>query len=259
MKAALAPDFSTVTEQPGLPASALQRAMLEARYAWAVEQARAKDVLEVACGAGLGLEALARVARKIRAGDLDAANTALAERAAAGLANTLVEKFDALDLPYPESSFDLVLLFESIYYLADLPRFFSEARRVLRSGGKLLITTVNPEWGGFHPSPFHSRYLSALGLRKALVEAGFSSRVRAAFPENTASSYLLNLIRRAASRTRLMPRTMRGKTALKRMVFGRLTPLPARLSSPRPASLTPIEHLKTLAHHRVLYVEASRS
>lgn len=256
MKAALAPDFSTVTEQPGLPCSALQRAMIEARYAWAVEHAFNKDVLEVACGAGLGLEALARVARSVEAGDVDSSNVSLARHACARVANCRVERIDALDLPFDDASLDLVLLFEAVYYLSDARRFFSEARRVLRPGGELLLVTVNPEWSGFHPSPFHTCYPPALELRKLLVESGFSSRVSAAFPENPSP---LSLLKKLASRTGLMPRTMRGKILIKRLVFGRLTPLPERLSAPRAASLTPVQHLGTLRRHRVLYVEALRA
>ena len=68
MNPALAPSYVAVTERPGQPASRIQLEMLAARYRWAAEQARGKDVLEAACGAGMGLPVLAE---NFNAGVLD--------------------------------------------------------------------------------------------------------------------------------------------------------------------------------------------
>ena len=146
MNPALARSYFTVTEQPGQPASRIQLEMLEARYAWAAEQAREKDVLEAGCGAGMGLPVLGRVARSVQAGDVDAENLRAARAACAGHANVTLRAFHAQNLPFPDEGFDLVLLFEAIYYLPDVRRFLEETWRVLRPGGTLLIVTVNPEW-----------------------------------------------------------------------------------------------------------------
>ena len=58
MNAALASSYLAVTERPGQLASRMQLEMMEARYAWAAEHSREKDVLEAACGAGMGLPVL---------------------------------------------------------------------------------------------------------------------------------------------------------------------------------------------------------
>ena len=84
MNAALAPSYVHVTERPGQPASRLQLEMLQARYAWAAEQARGKDVLEAGCGAGMGLPVLAEAARSVQAGDVDPENLRAARAACAG-------------------------------------------------------------------------------------------------------------------------------------------------------------------------------
>ena len=104
-------------------------------------------------------------------------------RRAPGSPKITVRAFHAEELPFPSESFDLVLLFEAIYYLPDVRRFFKETQRVLRPGGTLLIVTVNPEWDGFNPSPLCTRYWSAAELLAALEEAGFAARVQGAFPE----------------------------------------------------------------------------
>ena len=167
----MAPDFASVTEQPWQGATRMQMSMLRTRYGWAAEQAAGKDVLEVACGAGLGLGWLAKRARRVEAGDIDQENCRIARETYRGQANIRVERMDALDLPFADGAFDVVLSFEALYYLPDVLRFLAEARRVLRPGGRLLIATVNSEWGGFHASPFHTRYWAAAELVAALRRA----------------------------------------------------------------------------------------
>ena len=54
-----APDYSIITEIPGIDASQEQLSMLLTRYHVAAERAEGMDLLEVACGAGIGLEYLA--------------------------------------------------------------------------------------------------------------------------------------------------------------------------------------------------------
>ena len=259
MNAALAPSYLAVTERPGQLASRMQLEMMEARYAWAAEHAREKDVLEAACGAGMGLPVLGRVARSAQAGDVDVENLRTANVASAGSPNITVRAFHAEELPFPSESFDLVLLFEAIYYLPDARRFFKETRRVLRPGGKLLIVTVNPEWDGFNPSPLCTRYWSAAELFAALQEEGFAARVQGAFPETAHwMPRSIGLVRRAAVALNLIPRTMQGKALLKRIFYGRLTVVPGRAgSSILPPVLDELDGAGS-RHHRVLYASARK-
>lgn len=250
MTPAPAASYVTVTEQPGQPASRSQLEMLEARYAWAAEQAGGKDVLETACGAGMGLPLLADAARAVQAGDVDRQNLCAAEGACTGRSNIVLRHFPAEALPFPDESFDLILLFEAIYYLTDAGRFFAEARRVLRPGGTLLIVTVNPEWRGFNPSPLKTRYWSAGDLLRALQDEGFAARVQGAFP--TASGWL----RRAAVALNLIPRTMRSKSLLKRIFCGARKAVPKCVDG---SGLRPrLEELDAAGSrcYRVLYVTA---
>ncbi len=255
------PDFSRVTERPGQKASALQMQMLKARYGWAARYAQAADVLEAACGAAMGLSVLARVARSVTAGDLDETNLAEARSAYAGEPRITLRRLDAMDLPYEAGSFDLLLLFEALYYLPSAAGFFAEARRVLRPGGRLLITCVNPQWSGFNPSPFSVRYLNAADLARLLTEAGFAPEIHAAFPEErTWRDALTGWIRRLAVWLHLIPRTMGNKALLKRLFYGRLETVPAQLGPGviQPAGLTPLDAAGDLSQYRVLYAAAEK-
>jgi SAM-dependent methyltransferase len=209
----------------------------------------------------MGLAALAEVARSVEAGDVDAENLRSARAVCAGNPNVAVREFDAGELPFASESFDLVLLFEAIYYLRDAGRFFHEAQRVLRKGGAVLIVTVNPEWDGFNPSPLKTRYWSAGDLRAALEEAGFAAQVQGAFPESRGSTAsAIRVVRSAAVALHLIPRTMRGKARLKRIFYGRLKAVPQRLASRgRAAQLEELQGRPDERRYRVLYATARKA
>ncbi|MGH7127461.1 MAG: class I SAM-dependent methyltransferase, partial [Planctomycetaceae bacterium] len=127
-----------------------------------------------------------------------------------------------------DASFDVVILFEAIYYLKHPKRFLIEARRVLRPGGRLLISTVHPQWRGFNPSPFSVHYPTAGELYDLVHAEGFTTHLYAAFPAKPIGSAgrLISWVRRLAVAGRLIPRTMRGKELLKRLFYGQLSPVP---------------------------------
>ena len=246
-------DYTIVTEQPRQLASRTQMAMLRTRYAWAAQHAAGKEVLEVACGAGLGLGCLARAAASVEAGDIDEANCRVARAANPKIG---VRVLDAAELPFDDASFDLVLLFEAVYYLADARRFFCEAHRVLRPGGRLLVSTVNPARRGFNPSPLSTHYHSAAELAAALASCRFQPQMFAGFPDSTTE--VVGMIRRTAVALGMVPRTMSGKVLLKRVFYGPLERIPSRIQAAETEPLVPVENIPDLTRYRVLYTEAQK-
>jgi len=218
--------YFEITEIPGLKASREQIARLYHRYRFAKSFAVGKDVLEVACGAGLGLGYLAQVAKSVVGGDLDDKNVELARKHY--LDRIPIMKMDAHSLPFPERSFDLVLLFEAIYYLQDPEKFVAEAKRVLRNGGTLIIGTVNKDWNDFHPSPYSYKYFSVPELYELLKRDFREIRIFGAFPvkNKTLKDKMLSFIKRTAVKLHLIPGSLKARSYLKRIFMGKLTPLP---------------------------------
>jgi len=203
--------------------------MLRTRYEYAAQLGEGKDVIEVACGSGPGLGYLAARARRLVGGDYTEQLVRLCRQTYG--AKVPVVQLDGQHLPFADESVDLVLICEALYYLPDQAAFVSEARRVLRAGGHLLIVSVNPSWADFNPSPLSTTYLDAEETRRLLQEADFATDIRGAFLARTPSARdrVVSTVKRIAVRVGLIPKTMKGKELLKRLFFGALTPFPAEL------------------------------
>ena len=248
-------DYSTVTEVPGDNATEEQLARMFHRYRFASEFCEDKDVLEVACGAGQGLGYLIRRAKRLVGGDC---TERLVRSASQYYRNRVqVHLLDAQHLPFKDNSFDVVILYEAIYYLTHPEQFLLEARRVLRKGGVLLIATVNKDWQEFNPSPFSTRYFSVPDLSRALHESGFKTEFYGAFSvvPNTLKERVISKLRKIAVRLHLVPKTMKGKELLKKVFYGKLVPLKAEIEEgtceyvpPEPVSVDTIN-----SEYKVIY------
>lgn len=137
--------------------------------------------LDLGCGDG-------RLSELVAADELtlaDVSDVAL-ERAARRLPAARVVALDPdAPLPLPDNAFDLVLCAETIEHVRDLQLLLSEARRVLRPGGRLAVTTPSHSRATgldvllrgfgrrFPPLSPHLRFLSRGSLRELLAELGF--------------------------------------------------------------------------------------
>jgi SAM-dependent methyltransferase len=253
-------NYTGITERPGVGASREQLRILCTRYGLAAKLADDRDVLEVACGAGVGLGMLSRSAKSVTAGDIDGDNCEVAQRTHAGDPRIAVRQFAAEELPFATGSFDLIVLFEAFYYLQDRDRFLRECRRVLRSGGQLVISTVNSRWHGFNPSPLNTGYLDAAELAKLLASHCFSSSLYVAFPDEPhgLARHIISAVRRVAVGWHLIPGTMKGKEFLKRIFYGALVPIPAALTGSEAESepLVPVSSLESTESYKFIYALA---
>jgi ubiquinone/menaquinone biosynthesis C-methylase UbiE len=223
--------FWDVTEVAGEPISAEQVERLEHRYAWAALHCGGADVVEVACGTGAGLGLLLGAARSVEAGDISQPLLDIARRHYRD--RLRIARIDAQALPFDSASKDVILLFEAIYYLPDATKFLSECRRVLRTGGRVLIATANKDLSDFSPSPHSQRYYGAVELKRLLEHQGFAAELFGHLSVATVTwrQRLLRPAKRLVVSLGLMPRTMRGKSLLKRLVFGRPVAMVAEIAA----------------------------
>jgi SAM-dependent methyltransferase len=140
------------------------------------------NALDLGCGDG-------RLTAHLRAPSLTGADTsvvALARAARRVDGARLVRVEPDEPLPFEDSSFDLVLCAEMLEHVRDVQLLLSEARRVLRSGGMLAVTTpVHSRWSAlrllvrgweseFDPLSPHLRFFTRRSLARVLDQLGFN-------------------------------------------------------------------------------------
>jgi SAM-dependent methyltransferase len=79
--------------------------------------------------------------------------------------------FDGSTLPFRDSEFDSVLISEVVEHLFDLNSSLLEINRVIRPGGKILITC--PFVWSLHEEPYDFARYTPFALRAELEKAGF--------------------------------------------------------------------------------------
>lgn len=219
-------DYTTVTETWGLPASPEQLEAQYRRYRLGADLAPGGAVLEVGCGSGMGLPYLKEHSRLAVGGDY---TLHLLREARRHLPDASLVRMDAQHLPFRDGVFDAVLLLEMLYYVADQRAAISECRRVLKPGGKLMISVPNPDRRDFNRSPFSTSYPTLDDLSRLLAMNGFEVHAYGDFPIEAGGSRdrLLEAARSVAVRLHLIPRSMRMKAVIKRVMYGRLPKLGA--------------------------------
>jgi ubiquinone/menaquinone biosynthesis C-methylase UbiE len=145
-----------------------------ARYAFANRYAQGVSVLDIGCGAGYGTAELAKIAHRVTGADtsLDALRYARDHYTAP---NVQFLQASATALPFPDFSFDLAAAFEVIEHVDNFRAMLTEAHRVLRSNGVLLVSTPNrlyyAESRAEHgPNPFHTHEFEFAEFEEALRE-----------------------------------------------------------------------------------------
>ena len=102
-------------------------------------------LVDVACGGGLLAPHVARLGHRHVGVDLSPTAVPLARRH-----GVQAVRGDALALPFADGAADVVVAGEVLEHVADLPRAVSEACRVLRPGGALVVDTIAATaWGRF--------------------------------------------------------------------------------------------------------------
>jgi ubiquinone/menaquinone biosynthesis C-methylase UbiE len=141
-------------------------------------------ILDIGCGGGKTVAKLAAAASKgvVHGVDYAAASVAAAQRtnrALVTIGRVVIQQASASDLPYPDSTFELVTAVETHFWWTDLAAGMREALRVLKAGGHMAVIAE------FYNGGKHVRYAARLGAwtsmaildveqhRAMLTDAGF--------------------------------------------------------------------------------------
>lgn len=147
------------------------------------------DALELGCGTGLYTEALQKIAKNVVATDFSEDMIVFAQQKRGNFNNVKFQKGDALNLEFDDESFDTVFMANLIHVIGNAERVVQESKRVMKKGGRLIITSfaIN-EMNFFSRIAMGIRYLKTFGkpsdeaskekttkkvIEKLLVDNGF--------------------------------------------------------------------------------------
>ncbi len=136
---------------------------------------RGADILNVGCGTGGSVRMLERHGS---VWNVDVAEPAVHACRSRGIRNVM--KVNSLRLPFPDESFDLVAALDVLEHIEEDGAALREWQRVLRPGGKVLITAPAYQWlwSEHDESLHHFRRYTAAGLHQLLNRHGFRTLKR---------------------------------------------------------------------------------
>jgi ubiquinone/menaquinone biosynthesis C-methylase UbiE len=131
------------------------------RYAIAIDFVKNKKVLDIACGEGYGTNLLAAYAESITGVDIDRRTIEKAIKKYT-VKNIIFKEGSVSNIPCEDSSFDIVISFETIEHTDEHDQFLTEVKRVLKPDGLFIIST--PDKANYsdmqdYKNPFHKKEL----------------------------------------------------------------------------------------------------
>ena len=136
-----------------------------------------KNVLDIACGCGMGTKILAGKALKVHGYDIDAESIEFAKKYY-NAENIKYEVGDICSIPEPDEFFDTVISIETVEHVADIKKVISEVHRVLKPKGLWCFSTPN---GNRYPDhsiiKYHLKHYTE-GELQELLDPMFSFYIR---------------------------------------------------------------------------------
>lgn len=162
-----------------------------------------KEVLEIGCGSGIDSMEFARHGAKVTATDIteNAVNLTRNLAKETGLPVRVVQT-SALDLPFPDASFDCVYSYGVLHHIPEVEKALGEIMRVLRDNGTLLAMLYHKNsllyaYSIIYRHGIQDRLLTNCACTEADLVARYSERIEGcpytkAYTKEEARDFLLD-------------------------------------------------------------------
>lgn len=123
-------------------------------YEYAIDFIKGKRVLDVGCGNAYGTALMAKNANEITGLDYDQSTIDSNKETYKDIGNLNFQRGTIPPLPFEDNSFDVITAFQFIEHIEKRNDFLKDCIRVLKPGGKVLVTTPNIK-KSLARNPFH--------------------------------------------------------------------------------------------------------
>lgn len=152
-------EFTGERVVPGKTPSDIYKEHID-RYIFASKLIKSKDILDVACGTGYGIEYMMGEGAKCAIGaDISMESVKYAQCKFGRDEAISFVRANGIRLPFAEDSFDVVVSFETIEHVRQYRKFLIECRSVLKDNGLFICSTPNRRIFSPNctkpPNPFH--------------------------------------------------------------------------------------------------------
>ena len=253
--------MSLEAELPGRLVTPEELQIIYTRYYHTLGYITNKEILEVACGPGLGLGLLSSNAKKVIAWDYSKVNVEIAK---AHYKYTIdISELDAHNLPFKNESFDVIIALEVLLYL-DIPKFLAECDRVLKRDGILIVDIPNKDRPNFKPSNLSRNYFSVNELQKFFVNQKFDTSVYGLFRVNNNINTKRSVVKKSFIKVigtilKILPKGKDLKQSLSKKVFKKVElPPELTLNITTPEKLIKIDASIPNNEYKVIYIVAKK-
>jgi 2-polyprenyl-3-methyl-5-hydroxy-6-metoxy-1,4-benzoquinol methylase len=143
------------------------------------------DVMELGCGEGYAITEMAQNAKKYIA--IDKYYSSLAKTSLPGNAEFIKMRFPPLQF-VAFNSYDVVICFQTIEHIKDDENFLKDIFRVLKPGGKLILSTPNKKMS-LTRNPWHEREYTAETMRKFIGSTFSTFTIQGIYGDDTVYHY----------------------------------------------------------------------
>ena len=155
-----------------------------------------------------------------------------------------------------KKKFDVIIIFEMIYYIQNLENFFKNISVLLRFNGCILLCNANKNVLGFTPGKYSNKYFDYKNLNQIAQNFGLKitdSYVGTKINMNFKNK-LLSKIKSIATKYNLIPSTMEKKNFLKKIYYGgQFSKMPKAIKQKKTKSIFRVKNKYNSKNYKVLY------
>jgi malonyl-CoA O-methyltransferase len=170
--------WADIYDHEGNPLIALEEPVVQG----ALGDVRGLAVLDLGCGTGRHALWLAQAGARVTAVDFSEGMLEQARRKPGADAVRFLAHDLLRPLPFPDRAFDRVVSGLVLEHLADLGAFFAEVRRVLRPGGRAVVSAM-------HPAMFLK------GVRARFTDPATGAKVQPGSVDHSLGDFVMSAVR----------------------------------------------------------------